>query len=69
MCSAEETLRRVLEIRSEILEDDDPALATTRTSLASVLQRKGKTQDVSLALHAHHIGRPQRSLSGARALL
>lgn len=46
MCSAEQTLRRVLDIRTEILEDDDPALATSRTSLASVLQRKGKPQEV-----------------------
>ena len=36
----------MLEIRSEILDADDPALATTRNNLASVLQRSGRAKEV-----------------------
>ena len=46
LCSAEQTLRRALEIRSRLLEDDDPALVTTRGILASVLQRLGRVEEV-----------------------
>lgn len=46
--SAEQTFRRVLEIRTEILPEGDPALATTRSNLASVLQRTGRTAEVSI---------------------
>ena len=41
--SAEETLRKALEIREDILEDGDQALAVTRSNLASVLQRCGRS--------------------------
>jgi len=40
--SAEATLREVLTIRAQVLEDDDPALLITRSNLASVLQRTGR---------------------------
>lgn len=40
--SAEATLREVLVIRAQLLEDDDPALLTTRSNLASILQRTGR---------------------------
>lgn len=40
--NAEATLREVLSIRTAILDDDDPALLTTQSNLASVLQRTGR---------------------------
>lgn len=40
--SAEATLREALTIRTQVLEEDDPALLSTRSNLASVLQRTGR---------------------------
>lgn len=40
--SAEATLREVLTIRTQVLEKDDPALLSTKSNLASVLQRTGR---------------------------
>lgn len=48
--SAEATLREALRIRQAILEEDDPALATTRSNLASVLQRTGRAAEVGLCV-------------------
>jgi tetratricopeptide (TPR) repeat protein len=43
--SAEVTLREVLRIRGDILEEDDPAVLITRSNLASVLQRTGRGEE------------------------